>query len=89
MRRRLLVSGAVLGGLLLIGGFALWLLFLVWMAVGVALVRPRAIVCLGATAAQALLGRGFRVTTQRGTFVESSRAPLGTLAPSLARKVRA
>jgi DNA polymerase len=49
-----------------------------WLDTEIALVRPHAIVCLGATAAQALLGRGFRVTTQRGTFVESSLAPLVT-----------
>lgn len=35
-------------------------------------------VCLGATAAQALLGRDFRVTRQRGQFVESDLAPLVT-----------
>jgi len=43
-----------------------------------ALVHPRALVCLGATAAQALLGRSFKVTRQRGTFVESPLAPLVT-----------
>ena len=46
-----------------------------WLDTEIALVRPRVIVCLGATAAQALLGRGFRVTQQRGTFVESPLAP--------------
>jgi uracil-DNA glycosylase len=35
-------------------------------------------VLLGATAAQALLGRDFRVTKQRGTWVEASLAPLVT-----------
>lgn len=49
-----------------------------WLDAEIALVRPRVIVCLGATAAQALLGRGFRVTQQRGTFVESSLAELVT-----------
>lgn len=49
-----------------------------WLDTEVALVRPRVIVCLGATAAQALLGRGFRVTQQRGSFVESPLAPLVT-----------
>lgn len=38
----------------------------------------RVLVCLGATAAQALLGRAFKVTRQRGIFVESSLAPLLT-----------
>jgi uracil-DNA glycosylase family protein len=49
-----------------------------WLDTEIALVRPRVIVCLGATAAQALLGRGFKVTRQRGTFVESPLAPLVT-----------
>jgi uracil-DNA glycosylase len=38
-------------------------------------VKPRVLVCLGATAAQALLGRAFKVTRQRGTVVPSTRAP--------------
>ena len=42
-----------------------------WLEAEIALVKPRVIVCLGATAAQALLGRQFRVTQQRGQFVES------------------
>jgi DNA polymerase len=45
-----------------------------WLDTEIALVRPWALVCLGATAAQALLGRGFRVTTGRGQFVDSSLA---------------
>lgn len=49
-----------------------------WLETEIRLVRPRALVCLGATAAQALLGRGFKVTQQRGIFVESSLAPLVT-----------
>ena len=55
-----------------------------WLEAEIALVRPQAIVCLGATAAQALLGRGFKVTTQRGTFVPSSLAPyvMATVHPS-------
>ena len=40
-----------------------------------AAVEPRVLVCLGATAAQALLGRTFRVTRQRGEFVESRSRP--------------
>ena len=46
-----------------------------WLDTEIALIRPRVIVCLGATAAQALLGRGFKVTQQRGTFVQSPLAP--------------
>src|SRR5437899_6818921 len=55
-----------------------------WLDTEIALVKPRAIVCLGATAAQALLGRQFRVTTGRGAFVASSLAPLvlATVHPS-------
>ena len=46
-----------------------------WLETEIALVKPRVLVCLGATAAQALLGRGFKVTQQRGTFVPSPLAP--------------
>ena len=46
-----------------------------WLALELAVVRPEVVVCLGATAAQALLGRRFRVTKQRGTWVESDLAP--------------
>lgn len=35
-------------------------------------VQPRVIVCLGATAAQALLGRGFLVTQQRGELIKDT-----------------
>ena len=37
-----------------------------WLHAELAIVKPRVIVCLGATAAQALLGASFRVTQQRG-----------------------
>jgi uracil-DNA glycosylase family protein len=55
-----------------------------WLEAEVDVVRPRAIVCLGATAAQALLGPQFRVTKQRGEFVESPLAALvsATVHPS-------
>ena len=49
-----------------------------WLDTEIALIKPRVLVCLGSTAAQALLGRGFKVTQQRGTFVQSSLAPLVT-----------
>ena len=49
-----------------------------WLEAEVKVVHPRAIVCLGATAAQALLGRSFKVTKHRGEFVESPLAPLVT-----------
>ena len=46
-----------------------------WLEAELRAVRPKVLVCLGATAAQALLGKDFRVSTQRGQFVESSLAP--------------
>lgn len=42
-----------------------------WLDAEIDLVKPEVIVCLGATAAQALLGRQFRVTQHRGEFVPS------------------
>jgi uracil-DNA glycosylase len=55
-----------------------------WLEAELALVQPRVVVCLGATAAQALLGRQFRVSRQRGAFVTSPLAPrvLATVHPS-------
>jgi len=55
-----------------------------WLDQEIALVRPTVIVCLGATAAQALLGRAFRVSRDRGRFVPSPLAPhvLATVHPS-------
>jgi uracil-DNA glycosylase family protein len=49
-----------------------------WLETEIQLVKPRVIVCLGATAAQALLGKQFKVTAHRGEFVESPLAPLVT-----------
>jgi DNA polymerase len=49
-----------------------------WLDAEIAVIRPRVLVCLGATAAQALLGRSFRVTKSRGKFVESPLAPYVT-----------
>ena len=46
-----------------------------WLDRELALVRPGVVVCLGATAAQALLGRTFRLTRHRGEFVEWDREP--------------
>lgn len=55
-----------------------------WLRTELELVAPEVLVCLGATAAQALLGRDFRVTRQRGTFIRSNLAPhvLATVHPS-------
>jgi uracil-DNA glycosylase len=55
-----------------------------WLASELAAVRPRAIVCLGATAAQTLLGRGVRVTQSRGEPIPSTlaRYVIATIHPS-------
>jgi uracil-DNA glycosylase len=49
-----------------------------WLEAEIAVVRPRVLVCLGATAAQSLLGKDFRVTKQRGEWIESDLAELVT-----------
>jgi DNA polymerase len=55
-----------------------------WLEAELAVVEPRVLVCLGATASQALLGKQFRVTKQRGELVESPLASnvLATIHPS-------
>ncbi len=55
-----------------------------WLDAELEVVQPQVLVCLGATAAQALLGRQFRVTKERGRPVESDLAPhvLATVHPS-------
>jgi DNA polymerase len=55
-----------------------------WLDAELAVVKPSVLVCLGATAAQALLGRDFRVSRQRGVPVESPLAPhvVATVHPS-------
>lgn len=45
-----------------------------WLDAELAVLKPAVVVCLGATAAQALLGRDFRVSTQHGEFVPSPLA---------------
>ena len=47
-----------------------------WLAAELEVIRPRILVCLGATAAQALLGKDFRVTRDRGKWLESDHAEL-------------
>jgi DNA polymerase len=49
-----------------------------WLDAELEAVKPRVLVCLGATAAQALLGRDFRVTKQRGELVDSPLAEVVT-----------
>lgn len=55
-----------------------------WLERELATLKPHVVVCLGATAAKAVIGRAFKVSTQRGRFVESSAAPyvFATLHPS-------
>ena len=50
-----------------------------WLESELAVVRPQVLVCLGATAAKALLGSKVRVTRDRGRFIESDLAPLVTV----------
>jgi len=55
-----------------------------WLTAELELVKPRILICLGATASQTLLGRTFRVTKERGKLVESRLAPyvMATVHPS-------
>jgi uracil-DNA glycosylase len=45
-----------------------------WLEAELAVVQPRVLVCLGATASQSLLGRDFRVTKHRGELLDSQLA---------------
>ena len=55
-----------------------------WLDAELEVVKPRVLVCLGASAAQALLGKDFRVTRERGRLIESSLAQhvIATVHPS-------
>jgi uracil-DNA glycosylase family protein len=55
-----------------------------WLDAEIAVTHPEVIVCMGATAAQALLGREFSVMRDRGKFVRSQLAPyvVATVHPS-------
>jgi uracil-DNA glycosylase len=55
-----------------------------WLDAELEAVQPEVLVCLGASAAQALLGRNFRVTRDRGKLIESPLAPhvIATVHPS-------
>lgn len=61
-----------------------------WLEAEIELIRPRVLVCLGATAAKALLGPDYRVTRQRGRFVPSNLAPrvTATAHPSAVLRMR-
>ena len=55
-----------------------------WLEQEIKVIQPEVIVCLGATAASAILGPSFRVTQSRGEFIDSPLAPhvLGTIHPA-------
>ena len=55
-----------------------------WLEAELRLVKPKLLVCLGATAAQAIFGPSFRVTRERGKVLSSKLAPrvLATVHPS-------
>jgi DNA polymerase len=55
-----------------------------WLDAEIAVTKPRVVVLLGATAAQAILGKNFRVTEQRGQLIASEIAPyvMATVHPS-------
>jgi len=55
-----------------------------WLEAELALVKPRALVLMGATAAQSLLGKSFRVTQERGKPLDSELAEIvvATIHPS-------
>jgi uracil-DNA glycosylase family protein len=55
-----------------------------WLTAELAVVKPAAIICLGATAAHAVIGPKFKVTTGRGTLVDSPLAGIvsATVHPS-------
>jgi uracil-DNA glycosylase len=61
-----------------------------WLEREIATVKPHVIVCLGSTAAKAVISKDFKVSIQRGRFVESSHAPhvFATLHPSALLRLR-
>lgn len=60
-----------------------------WLEAEIRSVSPRLVVCLGATAAQSLLGTGFRLTKHRGELLSSAWAPrvIATIHPSALLRV--
>lgn len=61
-----------------------------WLDAELKVVKPAVLVCLGASAAQALLGKDFRVSRQRGQVVDSHLAPVvvATVHPSSILRAR-
>jgi uracil-DNA glycosylase family protein len=61
-----------------------------WLEAEITVIKPELIVCLGATAAQALMGRQFRVMADRGKFFETPWAPnlMATVHPSSLLRIK-
>lgn len=61
-----------------------------WLEAEMAVVRPRIVVCLGATAAQSLLGSKFKLTQERGRFFEHPSGALitATIHPSALLRIQ-
>lgn len=61
-----------------------------WLDAEIEVVKPEVLMLLGATASQAILGSGFRVTRDRGRFVESALAPwvIASIHPSAILRTR-
>ncbi len=61
-----------------------------WLETELRLVKPEVVICLGATAAQSILGKDFRLTEQRGQFFPHAAAPnvMATLHPSALLRLR-
>ena len=61
-----------------------------WLEGEIRAIKPKVIVCLGATAAKALFGPAFKVSTMRGRFVETPHAPraFATFHPSALLRLR-
>lgn len=61
-----------------------------WLVAELEVVKPKVLVCLGASAAQSLLGKDFRVSRQRGQVVDSQLAPavVATVHPSSILRAR-
>src|SRR4051794_38232518 len=61
-----------------------------WLDAEIRVVKPAIVVCMGATAAQALFGKEFSVSRQRGTFIQTELAPhaMATIHPSAILRAR-
>ena len=61
-----------------------------WLDAEIELIKPKVLICLGGTAAKALLGSDFKVSRRRGDFVESNLAPhvTATVHPSAILRLR-